>query len=139
MLCITMKRGEYFTVDGDTVILFDQLSGERVHLTIHAPRRVAIVRGEVLEKNGGQRPACLAALPPRKKPKYKPAAAFLWNDGREGAIRALEKLAVRLEENGQAEEAKTLHEQISQLLPSAWEEELIEKMVSPGSQPVEIS
>ncbi len=37
MLCITMKRGEYFTVDGETVILFEQLSGERAHLTIHAP------------------------------------------------------------------------------------------------------
>ena len=42
MLCITMRRGEYFTVDGDTVILVDQLSGERAHLTIHAPRDVAL-------------------------------------------------------------------------------------------------
>lgn len=139
MLCITMRRGQYFTVGGETVILFDQLSGERAHLTIHAPRSVPIVRGEVLERNGGQRPTCLAALPPRKKPRYKPAAAFLWNDGREGAVRALEKLADRLEQNSQQEEAKILRQQISQLTPSPWEEELIEKLVSPGSQPVEIS
>ena len=69
MLCITMKRGEYFTVGGDTVILFDQLSGERAHLTIHAPRSVPIVRGEVLERNGGQRPDCLSASPTRKSQK----------------------------------------------------------------------
>ena len=59
MLCITMKRGEYFTVGSDTVVLFDQLSGERAHLTIHAPREVPIVRGEVLERNGGKRPDCV--------------------------------------------------------------------------------
>ena len=67
MLCITMKRGEYFTVDGETVILFDQLSGERAHLTIHAPRNVAIVRGAVLERNGNPPPPCLAKLPARKR------------------------------------------------------------------------
>ena len=66
MLCITMKRGEYFTVDGETVILFDQLSGERAHRTIHAPRNVAIVRGAVLERNGNPPPPCLAKLPAQK-------------------------------------------------------------------------
>lgn len=138
MLCITMKRGEYFTVGGDTVILFDQLSGERAHLTIHAPREVPIVRGEALERRGGQRPACLAKLPPRKKPKYKPAAAFLWNDGRERAVQALETLAARLEESGGTEEAKLLREQLRQLVPAPWEEELTAKLISSGSQPAEI-
>ena len=70
MLCITMKRGEYFTVGGDTVILFDQLSGERAHLTIHAPREVPIVRGEVLERQGGKPPR-LPFKPPT--PKKVPA------------------------------------------------------------------
>lgn len=57
MLCITMKRGEYFKV-GDTVIRLDQSSSERVHLTIDAPREVPIVRGAVLERTG---------MPPQKK------------------------------------------------------------------------
>lgn len=138
MLCITMKRGEYFTVGGDTVILFDQFSGERAHLTIHAPREVAIVRGEVLERQGGQRPACLSNLPPRKKPRHKRAAAFLWTDARERAVGTLEKLAAQLEENGEADEAKLLREQINQLTPSPWEEELTAKLISSGSQPAEI-
>lgn len=124
MLCITMKRGEYFTVGGDTVILFDQLSGERAHLTIHAPRSVSIVRGEVLERNGGRRPDCLSAPPPRKKPRPRPAAAVPWNDGRARAALALEKLAARLEANASYEEAQTLREQLSRLIPSASEEQL---------------
>ena len=66
MLCITMKRGEYFTVGSDTVVLFDQLSGERAHLTIHAPREVPIVRGEVLERQGEDRPDGLRVKPSKR-------------------------------------------------------------------------
>ncbi len=65
MLCISMKAGEYFTVGGSTVIQYDRLSGERVHLTVNAPREVPILRGEVLERNGGQRPACVMETSPR--------------------------------------------------------------------------
>lgn len=59
MLCITLKSGEYFTVGGETVVVFDKLNGDRAHFTIHAPREVTILRGEVLEREGGERPACL--------------------------------------------------------------------------------
>lgn len=138
MLCITMRRGEYFTVGSDTVVLFDQLSGERAHLTIHAPREVPIVRGEVLERQGRQRPACLSALPPRKKYRYRPTAAFLWNDERERAIRALEKLADRLEEKGAAAEAELLRAQIDQIVPTTWEDELTNRTISSGSRPAGI-
>ena len=124
MLCITMKRGEYFTVDGETVILFDQLSGERAHLTIHAPRNVAIVRGAVLERNGNPPPPCLAKLPARKKGSYRPEAIYRWNDQRERAVGRLEQVAQRLEENGSAEEAKFLRDQLSQIVPALWEDDL---------------
>ena len=59
MLCITLKCGEYFTVGNDTVVQYDKLSGDRIHLTIQAPREVPILRGEVLERNGGKRPDCV--------------------------------------------------------------------------------
>ena len=39
MLCITLLPGEYVTID--------------------APREVPILRGEVLERNGGKRPSCV--------------------------------------------------------------------------------
>ena len=124
MLCITMKRGEYFTVDGETVILFEQLSGERAHLTIHAPRNVAIVRGAVLERNGNPPPPCLAKLPARKKGSYRPEAIYRWNDQRERAVGRLEQVAQRLEENGSTEEAKFLRDQLSQIVPALWEDDL---------------
>lgn len=62
MLCITMRCGDYFVVGDDTVIQLDQLGPDRVHLTIHAPREVPIVRGEVLERSGGKRPDCVYDL-----------------------------------------------------------------------------
>ena len=70
MLCLTLLPGEYFTVGDDTVIQFDRFNGGRVHITIHAPREVTILRGEVLERSGGKRPACVYSLNQREK---KPA------------------------------------------------------------------
>lgn len=124
MLCITMRRGEYFTVDGDTVILVDQLSGERAHLTIHAPRDVAIVRGAVLERGGNPPPACLAALSARKRAKYRPEAVFRWNSEREKAVRRMEQVAERLEKSGSMEEAEILRAQLAQIVPAVWEDDL---------------
>ena len=124
MLCITMRRGEYFTVDGDTVILVDQLSGERAHLTIHAPRDVAIVRGAVLERSGNPPPACLAELSARKRAKYRPEAVFRWNSEREKAVRRMELVAERLEKSGSMEEAEILRAQLAQIVPAVWEDDL---------------
>ena len=124
MLCITMRRGEYFTVDGDTVILVDQLSGERAHLTIHAPRDVAIVRGAVLERSGNPPPACLAELSARKRAKYRPEAVFRWNSEREKAVRRMEQVAERLEKSGSLEEAEILRAQLAQIVPAVWEDDL---------------
>ena len=63
MLCISMKAGDYFTVGGSTVIQFNRLQGDRVHLVVNAPREVPVLRGEVLERGGGQRPACVFDAP----------------------------------------------------------------------------
>lgn len=59
MLCITMRKGDYITLGENIVVQVEQLNSERVHLNISAPRQVAILRGEVLERNGGQRPDCV--------------------------------------------------------------------------------
>ena len=45
MLCITMRKGDYFLIGKDIVVQLDTLSGSRVHLTINAPKDVPIVRG----------------------------------------------------------------------------------------------
>lgn len=59
MLCITMRRGEYITLGDDIVIQVERLNSERVHLNVSAPRQVAVLRGEVLERGGGRRPGCV--------------------------------------------------------------------------------
>ena len=59
MLCITMRNGEYFTIGDDIVIRLEHLGDERARLAIQAPRDLSILRGEVLERNGGDRPDCL--------------------------------------------------------------------------------
>lgn len=76
MLCISLKPGEYFTVGDGVVVQYDRLSGDQVHLTIHAPREVSILRGEVLERSGGKRPACVKDTAPphlRFHPADEPA------------------------------------------------------------------
>jgi len=66
MLCITMRRGDYVAIGDGIVVQIEYLNNERVHLAIDAPREVPIVRGEVLERGGGQRPACLTQKQARK-------------------------------------------------------------------------
>lgn len=108
MLCITMKRGEYFTVGSDTVIQFDQLSGERVHLTIHAPREVPILRGEVLERNGGERPSCIYDTRP-KGVKQLP-----WNHAKKQALAELRQM---LNQQGDSPEARAMREKLDCIFP----------------------
>ena len=69
MLKLTLTPGQYLTVNGDIVVQVSDVVGNHVELAVHADRSVPIVRGEVLERNGGQRPDCLSASPPRKSQK----------------------------------------------------------------------
>ena len=90
------------------------------------PREMPIVRGAVLERSGGQRPACLAP-PPKKKPRYYRDQVFRWNDDRERAVRAMKRVFDRLEEQGSVEEAKALRTQLDRIIPAFWEDDLAER------------
>ena len=59
MLSLQLRDGEYMTIGDNVVIQLQQVSGNRCRLTINAPRDVAIVRGNVLDRNGGERPDCV--------------------------------------------------------------------------------
>ena len=91
MLCISMKPGEYFTVGGSTVIQLDRLTGDRVHLTVNAPREVPILRGAVLERNGGERPACVFTPPAR------PVRQLPWNGEKRAALADLRRMLEGME------------------------------------------
>ena len=53
MLCITMRKGDYFKISENITVRFDHLNSERVHLSIDAPKEVPILRGKVLERLDG--------------------------------------------------------------------------------------
>ena len=108
MLCITLLPNDYFIVGSDTVVQFDRLSGERIHLTIHAPREVPIVRGEVLERQGGQRPACVKD----RSPQY--VKQLPWDHSKK---QALAELRQALEQMGDSPEAQTIREKLDRIFP----------------------
>ncbi len=59
MLSLTLSPGEYVTIGDNVVIQFDCSVGERCRLAFQAPREVPILRGEVRERGGAQRPDCV--------------------------------------------------------------------------------
>lgn len=126
MLKLTLLPDEYLTVNGDIVVQLLRVAGGRADVAVEAPREIPIVRGAVLERSGGQRPACLAP-PPKKKPRYYRDQVFRWNDDRERAVRAMKRVFDRLEEQGSVEEAKVLRTQLDRIIPAFWEDDLAER------------
>ena len=121
MLKLTLLPDEYLVIGNNTVVQLARIAGGRADLAIDAPRTVPIVRGVVLERDGGQRPACLAP-PARTKARYHRDQIFRWNDDRERAVRVMKRVIDRLEENGAGDEAGILRTQLDRLIPAFWEE-----------------
>ena len=109
MLCITMRKGDYFKIGDDIVIRFDHLSSERVHLSINAPREVPIVRGKVLERTGGERPDCVFEAPRRHRQEIS------WNRGKTRTVSAMRSLLSQMD--GENDEVRTLRRQLDSLFP----------------------
>ena len=68
MLKLSLTPGEYITVNGNVVVQLYRCENGRAYLAIDAPRDIPIVRGAVLERQGGRRPPGLME-PPKKGPK----------------------------------------------------------------------
>lgn len=65
MLSLQLKDGEYLTIGDDIVVQVSANSAVRVYVT--APKDKPILRGEVLERNGEERPRCLFDPKAKKK------------------------------------------------------------------------
>lgn len=73
MLSLQLKDGEYLTIGKDIVI--QVFTGATTQVLVQAPKDMTILRGEVLERNGEDRPACLYSQSPAKmKKQQKPNA-----------------------------------------------------------------
>ena len=75
MLCLALTQGEYLTIGGSVVVQLDRMSGDKCRLMIQAPREVPVLRGEVLEREGGERPDCVFDGPRWKSAKSPGTAA----------------------------------------------------------------
>ena len=67
MLSLYLKDGEYLTI-GDEIVV-QVFTNSTIRLSVKAPKDMTILRGEVLERNGEDRPACLLDQPPEKMKK----------------------------------------------------------------------
>ena len=123
MLKLSLLPEEYLTINQDIVVQLTRIAGGRANLAIHAGREVPIVRGAVLERQGGERPACLQP-PSGKKARYYRDQVFRWNDDRERAVRTMKQVLDRLEQKGSTEEAEILRTQLNRIIPAFWEEDL---------------
>ena len=123
MLKLTLLPDEYLMVGENIVVQLLRVSGGRADVAIEAPRTVPVVRGAVLERRGGKRPACLEP-PPKKKARYYRDQVFRWNDDRERAVRSMKQVFERLEQSGAGEEAKILRTQLDRIIPAFWEDDL---------------
>ena len=123
MLKLSLLPDEYLTINDNIVIQLTRVAGGRADVAIEAPRTVPVLRGAVLERNGGKRPACLTA-PLKKKSRCYRDQIFRWNDDRERAVRAMKQVFGRLEQNGSGEEAQALRTQLDRIIPAFWEEDL---------------
>ena len=123
MLKLTLFPEEYLTISDSIVIQVMRVAGGRADVAVHAPREVPIIRGAVLERNGGQRPACLAPAS-GKKAKYYRDQVYRWNDDKERAVRTMKQVFERLEQNGAGEEVKILRAQLDRIIPAFWEDNL---------------
>lgn len=125
MLCLTLNQGEYMTIGDNIVVQIDQVSGDRCKLVVNAPREIPVLRGEVLECVGGQRPECV--YEGRRYHKRE----IVWNRSKAQALNAMRKLLSQMD--GMDSNVQAMRRQLDHMFPP----EQIDQ-VSAGSLPDEI-
>lgn len=126
MLKLTMLPEEYVTINGGIVVQLKRVAGGRADVAIEAPREYPIMRGAVLEREGGKRPSCLAPPSEKKSRSYRDQV-YRWNDDKERAVRVMKQALDRLDQGGAGEEVKILRAQLERIIPAFWEENLAAK------------
>ena len=69
VLSLNLKDGEYLTIGEDIVI--QVFTNSTVRVAVQAPRDMTVLRGEVLERLGAERPDCVFDPKAPKRPKPK--------------------------------------------------------------------
>ena len=109
MLKLALAPGEYMTIGGQVVVQLENIAGSRCRLAVQAPREVSILRGEVLERNGGERPGCVTDTPRW----YRKEIA--WNRSKAQALAAMRALLNDMD--GNDSNVKALRRQLNHMFP----------------------
>ncbi|MDE7261843.1 MAG: carbon storage regulator [Oscillospiraceae bacterium] len=109
MLCLNLSQGEYLTIGENVVVQMDCISGNSCKLMIQAPREIPVVRGEVLERNGGERPACVVDAPRWHKRE------IAWNRSKAQTLAAMRTLLSQMD--GRDSDVQALRRQLNHMFP----------------------
>ena len=109
MLSLQLKTGDYMTIGKDVVVQVNDVSGDRCKLTVQAPREIPVLRGELLERGGGERPECVLETPRRHK------QGLVWNRNKSQTLNAMRFLLNRMDSGD--EDVRTLRRQLDFLFP----------------------
>ena len=109
MLSLQLKTGDYMTIGEDVVVQLDHISGDRCKLMIEAPREMAILRGEVLERTGGERPECVLDGPRRHRQEV------IWNRSKTQALNSIRLLLGQMDDANP--NVKALRRQLDFIFP----------------------
>ena len=83
------------TIGENVVVQLNTISGNRCKLMIEAPREVPVVRGELLERAGEERPDCvLETIPPSVA-----APGLSWNRNKTRTLKAMRRLLGQMDCN----------------------------------------
>ena len=113
MLCLNLTPGEYLTIGENVVVQLDRISGDRCKLMVEAPREISVLRGEVLEREGGERPACVFDAPRWHRQEVP------WNRSKAQALAAMRALLSRMDDRDS--DVRTRRRQLEHMFPQGRE------------------
>ena len=111
MLFLQLKAGEYMTIGSNVIVQLNDISGSRCKLMIEAPREVPVMRGELLERAGAERPECVMETAPQRWS----GPGLSWNRNKTQALIAMRRLLGQMD--GGDEHVKDLRRQLDFLFP----------------------
>jgi len=117
MLSLGLKQGEYLTIGDNVVVQLDRITGDRCKLVIEAPRQIPVVRGTVLEREGGQRPECVFNAPRWHKREIS------WDRSKAQALSAMRTLLYKMEDRNS--DVQALRRQLNHMFPPTQSEKEI--------------
>ena len=111
MLVLQLKTGEYMTIGDDVIVQLNDVSGNRCKLMVEAPREVPVIRGELLERAGAERPECVMET---ARSRWS-GSGLSWNRNKTQALIAMRRLLSQMDSGD--DQVKDLRRQLDFLFP----------------------